>query len=155
MGEWHKNLPHLPENARKWLADNAWWLVLVGVVFSVFAIFSLFSLLGWVSAVAGAYGVGPGANVMLSAFLGIAVLILVVILYALAISPLKAHLKRGWDLVFTASLISAAGRIISGIVGVDFGTILGSVIGLAISAYILFEVRDHFTPAGTPVTPTQ
>ena len=35
---WLKPVPHLPTEWRKWLADNAWWLTIIGVVLSTISV---------------------------------------------------------------------------------------------------------------------
>ena len=38
---WLKPLPHLPEDWRKWIANNSWWITLIGVIISAFGILGL------------------------------------------------------------------------------------------------------------------
>ena len=61
---WLKPLPHLPTQWRKWLADNLWWITLVGVVLSVIGVIGLFiamliaiPLIGTTTSLYSAYGI--------------------------------------------------------------------------------------------------
>ena len=38
---WLKPVPHLPTEWRKWLADNAWWLTIIGVVLSTISVLGM------------------------------------------------------------------------------------------------------------------
>ena len=143
-----KKLPHLPKKFLDWLYENVWWLVLVGVVLSAVVIVSTIQWYGLFFAdMFGIVGHGGGANavglgIILSGVLGI----IAVVVYGMAIMPLKEKQKRGWDLLFLASLISAAGLLISALFSgwMLVSNLFGLVIGLAISWYLLFELRGQY-----------
>ena len=145
----HKGLPHLPEGFRKWLVDNIWWLVVIGVVLSVLSIFSLLQLISLISShntVGGVYS-GYVAQSITWVWVTLIVTVVEVALLAMAISPLKAKQSRGWYLLFAVSIIS----IIVSMLGVFFGggvaSLIGALIGIAISWYLLFEIRSGFVKA--------
>ncbi|NCU39207.1 hypothetical protein EOL96_09370 [Candidatus Saccharibacteria bacterium] len=143
-----KKLPHLPKKFLDWLYENVWWLVLVGVVLSAVVIVSTIQWYGLFFAdMFGIVGHGGGANavglgIILSGVLGI----IAVVVYGMAIMPLKEKRKRGWDLLFLASLISVAGSIVSALSSgwMVASNLLGVAIGLAIDWYFLFEIRGHY-----------
>ena len=122
--------------------------VLVGVVLSAVVIVSTIQWYGLFFAdMFGIVGHGGGANavglgIILSGVLGI----IAVVVYGMAIMPLKEKQKRGWDLLFLASLISAAGLLISALFSgwMLVSNLFGLVIGLAISWYLLFELRGQY-----------
>lgn len=141
-----KDLPHLPKGFRDWLVENAWWLVIIGVVLGAIGVLGLLPTLFVGSAIVGYYaGAAAGSSVMISGLVSIAVLVATVIIEAMAIQPLKAKKKHGWDLLFLASLIGIVGSLVGAVVGGNVvGGIIGTVIGAAIGFYVLFELRGHY-----------
>lgn len=142
-----KGLPHLPKEFSKWLADNAWWLTLIGVVLGVLAIFPLLAGTIFVSSVVSVYDVYYPARsgaIQASLWASLGFYVLLVAIEALAISPLKGHKKLGWDLLFLAVLVSAIFSVVNAVITYSAGALLGGAIGLAIGLYVLFEIRSHF-----------
>ncbi|QQS21965.1 hypothetical protein IPM09_00190 [Candidatus Saccharibacteria bacterium] len=142
---WMKDLPHLPRNFTKWLAENAWWLVIIGVALGVLALMTTLSAMTVGSAVLGALG----APVLGGAFLISSVVSLVgagisVVVEAMAISPLKTMQKKGWDLLFLSTLVSFAGAVVSSLVSVNIIGVVWAALAAAISFYILLEVKSYF-----------
>jgi uncharacterized membrane protein YfcA len=165
LASWYKGLPHLPENARKWLADNIWWIVLVGVILSLMGLISAIGGLLFSSAIVSVYGVAQPAYygaAFLFAIIVLVILVINLVLSALAISPLKLHRKRGWSLLFITMLLTVLSTILALLSNQDFGTFLSGLIGIAIGGYFLFEIRDHFSTVAVkthsrpaPATPTE
>lgn len=157
---WLKPLPHLPTDWRKWLAVNAWWLTLIGVILSAIAILGLawavlvaMSIFGAVTTSFYGY-VAPTVYStwwVLASVVSLALLVLTTVLEAMAISPLRAMKARGWDLMFLVFVVG----LVSGVAGavLNFNalsfipSLIGTAIGGAISAYFLFEVRSYFKKA--------
>lgn len=153
--KWLKPLPHLPEAWRKWLAENAWWLTLIGVVLSVFAVFALFASLSLFTATTSLYGQlvttaiaqTHGGLWMTSVWISLALMVVTVVIEAIAISPLKALSKKGWDLMFLALVIGVVSNVVSGVLNIEVMSLISAAIGAVIGAYVLFEVRSHFKKA--------
>ena len=148
--QWLKPMPHLPESARKWIAINIWWLELIGVILLAFAslmsIGTLLVALGISSSLFGLKLFNAMATVSGLVFLlftGASVAVM-----SMAISPLKALKKKGWDLLFIALLINAASIVCSAFLSMNFGVFITNIfsgaIGIAVGAYFLFEIRSHF-----------
>lgn len=161
LSQWYAKAPHLPVGGRKWLADNVWWLAIVGVVLSVFGalsiigiVFAAFGLSAMVATSAySPYVAGAFGAVWLSALVGLASIVVTAVLLLMAVSPLKAKAKKGWMLLFIVALISLALQVVSGLVAFDFGGILVAVFWSAVGAYFLFEIHEYFgakAPAKTP-----
>jgi uncharacterized membrane protein len=152
---WLKPLPHLPENWRKWLAENSWWLTLIGVVLSVFALFALFASLSLFTATTSLYGQivttaiaqTHGGLWMTSVWISLALMAVTVVIEAIAISPLKAMSKKGWDLLFLSVVIGVVSSLISAVLNIDITSLISAVIGAVIGSYVLFEIRSHFKKA--------
>lgn len=148
MKDWYKDLPHLPKELSKWLAQNAWSLTLIGVVFGVISLLGTLSLVGVGMAYAGL--IAPVVGIALTGlWLWIAFFAVVLAIEAMAIVPLKAMQRRGWELMFLALLISSAGGVASDVLRGNVSGVLGSVIGFAIGSYVLLEVDHYFAAKAT------
>lgn len=157
--QWQKQSPvHLPATWRRWLGDNSWWLVIIGVIAAALSVIGSLRTLLWAEDLmrttrqfAESLGVAvPNTGLMydVSLWISVATLAVVALIQLQSIQPLREKKKSGWDLLFLAMIISLTGSLISGLVG---GAILSTVIGLAIAAvigwFILFEIRGQFLPA--------
>lgn len=158
VAEWYKNVPHLPKELRKWLGDNVWWLVLIGVVVSVFGVFATISTLlvvlglgGLAFSAAGVYGSYVASGVIgfawLSVLISLLTLLAVLVLMGMAVTPLKAKAKKGWTLLFVVLLVSVVLNVVGNLVGFNIVGILWVAIWAAVEGYFLFEIRDEFGKA--------
>lgn len=142
---WMKGLPHLPKDLTRWLANNAWWLVLIGVVLGALAILPLIGLAGFGGVMVGSVlGAQVGGLFWLKSMVSVAVLIAVVVIQAIAISPLKEMKQKGWDLVFLALVVSFFGIAIADLIVFNIGGVVVQAIGTAIGMYVLLEVKQYF-----------
>jgi len=155
---WLKPFPHLPPNWRKWLSENVWWLVLIGVILSVIGtimlamlVITAMSAVSTVTNVYGAYGVNIGQTYTgmwyLSTLISVVFLVVTIVIEAIAISPLKTQNKKGWDLMFLAYLIGILSSVVSAVLTLTIVNLFSAVIGAVIGAYFLFEVRSYFKQA--------
>lgn len=145
VARWMKDVPHLPKGLTKWLAENAWWLTIVGVVLSVFAIFGVLATMMAGSVVLAAVGaVGLGGMLFVSSLITLVGMGVSVVLEGMAIAPLKVLKKRGWDLLFLSLLVSVVLGIVGSVVTVNIVGILFGLIGAAIGAYVMLELRHYF-----------
>lgn len=145
LGTLFKGLPHLPKDWRHWLADNAWWLALIGVAFGCLGILGLVPVVLGISIFTGIVaGPAAGALIIITGIVNMAVLVVSVALEAMAITPLKARQKRGWDLLFLVSLVTFTGAVLNALITGNVDHIIGLVIGTLVGLYILFEVRMYF-----------
>ncbi len=154
LSKWYKDLPHLPKGFTEWLAENIWWLVVIGVVLSVISLLFLIPaaliVLGITSGVASTYGY-PGAMgvtgaglAWLSITLSIAALVITTIIEAMAINPLKVKAKKGWTLLFAVAVINFAFNIVFSLVDINIFGIFTAVLWAAVWGYFLFEIRSYF-----------
>lgn len=140
---------HLPKGGQKWLADNAWWIVLVGAVLSLLSILTSWQAIASFSALsnslAGSYGYyALGYNAGYWWVMLIATVIETVLLF-MAFQKLKEHKKDGWNLLFYVSLVSIVSVILAGLVsGTLVSMVLGAALGALISWFFLFEIRKYF-----------
>lgn len=152
---WLKPLPHLPEVARKWLAENVWWIVLVGAILTSISVLvqvgGVFTTIAAISSAAVwlAYYVGP-----VYTWWGVTVQLVSVVLFAavaalmwLAVKPLQDVKKKGWDLLLLTLLADLAIVVIVNVLGFGVFSIFSIIFGaiaVAIGGYFLFEIRSRF-----------
>jgi hypothetical protein len=143
-----KGLPALPENGKKALVRYWPILALVFGILQIFAVFALWNLGHTVSAylsVVSAYGATHMPSLGLFYYLGIAVLALDALILLVAYAPLKARSKKGWDLLFLGSILNLLYGVVIMLDSAygGFDRLLGSLLGSAITFYLLFQVRDY------------
>jgi len=145
LGTLFKGLPHLPKDWRHWLADNAWWLALIGVAFGCLGILGLVPVVLGISIFTGIVaGPAAGALIIITGIVNMAVLVISVTLEAMAITPLRVKQKRGWDLLFLVSLVTFTGAVLNALITGNVNHIIGLIVGTLIGLYVLFEVRMYF-----------
>lgn len=150
---WLKSVPHLPKGGQKWLAENVWWIALIGVIASTIgilvAIGGIFTYMALVGTYSYVYSASPyGAGWIVGSVVSLLFSVLIIALLASAISPLKAQQRKGWDRLFLVLLVNAISVVVSAVLsfsvlGFIFGLIFGAI-GVAISSYFIFEIRSHF-----------
>jgi uncharacterized membrane protein len=150
---WLKPVPHLPAAWRKWMAENVWWLVIISVVLEVFAVIGMYNAAMLITnnpwyGYLEAYGAPSHAGMTLYTMVTMAFLAVSAVLMAMAVNPLKAKHKKGWDLLFLATLVGVASSLAGAVLGLSFtylvSGIFSAVIGAAIGSYFLFEIRSYF-----------
>jgi hypothetical protein len=142
---WVKDVPHLPKEFTNWLAKNAWWLTLIGVVLGVMGMFTLLSLMTAGSLLIASLGAPAlGGAVFIGSLITLILVGIAVVIEGLAISPLKIMKHQGWNLLFLAGLIQTVGSLIRGLFAIDIISIIATLIASAVGFYVLNEIRDHF-----------
>lgn len=150
-----KSAPKLPEGGKKFLVEYGPYFVLVGGILSLLGAYGVWnaaravsSIANWADQVSRAYG-GPGVSTShftVWVWLGVAFMLANAVLYLMAFNPLREKLKRGWDLVFYAGLLSVAYSIIAIFIDSQgFGTFIGGIIGAAIGFWLLFQIRPAYS----------
>ena len=145
VAKWMKDVPHLPKGFTKWLAENSWWLTIVGVVFSVFGVFGILAAMTAGSALLVVVGAPAlGGMFFVSSLVSLVGIGISVVAEVMAITPLKAMKKRGWDLMFFVLLVSVVIGLLGGLLTANVGSVLFGLIGAAIGAYVLIELKQYF-----------
>jgi len=148
VASWYKSVPHLPKKGQEWLATNAWWLTLIGVILGALAIVNIlfFSLLAgaFLTAVAGPIGAAAGGFVLFGVIISLGLGIVSVILGGMAINPLKALQKKGWSLLFALLLIEVAAIVVSDVLTFNLLALVWELVWAAVGGYFLFEIRGLF-----------
>lgn len=157
--KWLENIPHLPLITRKWLAENSWWIVVIGTfVAGSIALMNLFGFFGYLLTL----GTIPQGFYASTTFVTLGIITtsisfvfsgLVTLLFGFAVTPLKARQKKGWVLIFAAWLVSFIGLLISAMLTLSpFSFIMSfifSVIFTAVWGYFLFEIHSQFAHVET------
>lgn len=155
VAQWYENVPHLPVRGRVWLAQNIWWIGLVGLILGAFGVLSVLSLTFWASTAIGIYGGPVGVAVGSLAFIAVLVAlvfsIVLLVLLGMAIAPLRDGKKRGWDLLFISALLSFASTVIGFLLSFNFGSLLVGLLGTAVTGYFLFEIHSYFKVDGLEI----
>lgn len=138
-----KKAPQLPPKAREVLVKIAPYITILGILLLIPAILVLLGLGTMLPTMApyASYGYAYN-NVMIIAIFSI----VLAVLYIIALPGLFHPSPKGWNFMFYATLVSALQNIL-------MMNLLGLVIGLVISFYILFQIRPHYFGMASPVTP--
>lgn len=152
-----KKAPYqLPENFKKGLVKALPYLALIGAILMVLGAWGIYQILTWTGSWMGAAGdmgviYGPYSTYTTSyaPMLWVSLLLIVAeaVLLFMAFSPLKTHLKRGWDLLFWVSLINAAYSIVYVIATPNLMQFVMSLLGSVVGLYLLFQIRSHYMGA--------
>jgi len=151
VGGWLKSVPHLPAAGQKWIAQNAWWIVLIGAIASAIGVLvTIGAIFTYLAVDTSVYYLVPvyGPGWIIAQVVGMLFAAAIAIISGVAVSPLKAMSKKGWNILFVVILIEAVRVVLTSIlslsvIGFIFGIIFGAI-GLAISAYFVFEIRSYF-----------
>ena len=120
----------IPDGGREWIVKYGPW---IAVVLLILTLPPLLFALGIGAVVMPFAGVGYAAG-----FTYLTILVLVNVgLTVLALPGLFARKIAGWNLLFYAQLVGFLTSLLS-------GSVLGGLIGLLISLYILFQVRGLY-----------
>ena len=150
-----KNAPQLPAGLKKFIVQYLPYINLVIGVLTLVAAWSLWnaahtvnSLVDYTSNLSAIYGGEQISTNRLTftVWLALGVLIVEALIYLAAFPGTRARKKSGWNLLFYALLINLAYGIVVAFTDYGgFGSILGSLIGSAIGAYFLFQIRSSYT----------
>lgn len=153
VASWYKDVPHLPANAAKWIAQNIWWIVLIGVILGAMTVFSIVSVTFFAGAVFIGYGGAIGAAVagiaLIAVIFSLAFWVVELVLMGMAISPLRAQQKKGWTLLFMVALLQVVAHGVSFLFNLNLFSLVWSLLYVAVGLYFLFEIRGQFGPHDT------
>lgn len=119
----------------------------IGVLASLLSLFTLLSVLGTVAAT---YYASPVVSnwAILTSVVSLVFSIIIGVLLAVAIQPLKAKQKKGWVLLFAAWIVGILGVFVNSVLTLSpFGFVLGILFGavwIAVTGYFLFEMHNQF-----------
>ncbi|OYX41434.1 hypothetical protein B7Y94_05105 [Candidatus Saccharibacteria bacterium 32-49-12] len=149
---WFEKIPNLPESARRWLADNAWWLVAGGAVIQAISLVRMMMtiLTNLSISEAGYYDVEPfmGTWGLLLQIVAFIFGVVAVGLAAASIDPLKGRMKKGWVLLFLSLLVYVMWIFVNAFLSLSLINfvilVLFHGIFAALFGYLLFEIHGQF-----------
>lgn len=148
VASWYKNMPHLPKNGQKWLAENIWWLILVLVVIGAMGVASVVMATFFagvlLSTVGGPVGAAVGGIALVAVLVTLLFSIVVLVISAMAVPPLRMLQKKGWTLLFIVILLQVVAHAATFLLNFNLIALVWNLFFTAVAAYFLFEVRDHF-----------
>ncbi len=157
-----KGAPKLSGEAKETLARFWPWLALIGGIAQLIVAWLLYGLTrtlvtplldyaNTLSVATTGQPVGPTNFDKTLIYLGIIMLVVDAVILLMAYPELKKRTKKGWDLIFLASVINIAYAVLSlFLYGRGFSGFLGSLIGSVIGFYLLFQVREKFSGSVRP-----
>lgn len=151
----NKQLPQIPKKGQDVLAQLAPWLALAGGIFTLLsgwwfwrAGHAVNTLVEWSNNLARTYGgsvIDTTPSLGLSWYIAMVLLLVQGAIMLAAFPMLKEGKKAGWDLLFYNVLLGVLiGLVYVFTPGYGIFSLFGSLVGAAIGAYLLFQVRDHF-----------
>lgn len=134
----HQKAPfHLPKGAKDFIVQYGPWITLIVLIFGALTIIPLILFMLSFSAAVMPYAVMGGYHYGSLGILNLLIGIAVLVMEAIAIPGLLKRKLSGWHMAYYAALLSALGQLIS-------LNIVGLIIGLVISMYILFQIREYY-----------
>lgn len=133
-----KKAPQLPKEWREFLVKVAPYLAIIGVIIGIPGVLALLGVGTFIVPLGTIGGIVSGRP-----FLGVGFLINIlflgamIVLEALAISPLFKRSKNGWNLLYYSTLLGAVQNLLSFNLG-------GLIIGTLLSLYLLFQVKEYY-----------
>jgi hypothetical protein len=131
----HKKVPfQLPPSVKEFIVQYGPWITLVLMVIALPMIFALIGLQALFTPVAMMYG---GYHFGFMALLSELITVVVFVMEAIALPSLFKRSIKGWQIIYYAALVSAVGQLIS-------FNLVGLVVGLALSMYFLFQIKEYY-----------
>lgn len=156
----HKKAPfQLPPNGKRGLAYALWWIALIAGLLQLWAAWMFWHaahtinrLVDFANSLSSVYGTtpysAPAVHLGFFFYLSLLVLVLDGVILLVAVSPLKAHRKSGWNWLFYSALINMVYGIfrIFSDYGGGIGSLIWALIGTVVGLYFLFQTREYFLP---------
>lgn len=149
LKRWYDRVPHLSAYSREWLANNIWWMALIGVLFNGVGLFRVVDVLLAVLGVS-----RPGVDVQsvlaITSYTWVYVIIsaiqfaVTLAFMVFAVSPLRDRAKQGWVLLYWSFIANFTLSFIAMIASFRLFNAFVVVAQAGIAGYFLFEIRSYF-----------
>ena len=124
--------PPFPEEVKEFLVKYGPYVMLVGAIFTLFGLLTAFGI-GTAALGVGMIAYGSGFNM----YVGLLVATVIMVMYLMAFSPLRARKRAGWNLLYYALILSLISNLLQLAL---FAFIVGGVIGF----WVLFQIREKY-----------
>jgi hypothetical protein len=124
--------PPFPDNVKELLVQYGPYLILLAAILGLLGLLAAFGV-GTAAIGVGLASYGNGFNF----YVGILLATVMMIMYLMAFSPLRARKRAGWNLMYYALLLS----LISSLLQL---AILSVIIGGVLGFWVLFQIRDKY-----------
>jgi len=152
----NKQLPQIPKKGQDVLAQLAPWLALAGGIFSLLSSWWFWqaghvvnNLVNFSNSINQLYGstvIDTSPRLGFSWYLALVLILVQAAIMLAAFPKLKDGKKSGWNLLFYNVLLGVLiGLVYVFTPGYGIFSLFGTLVGAAIGAYLLFQVRGHFT----------
>lgn len=154
LAEFYELVPNLPKHVRVWLANHAWRVVLVGIVFCIIGVFWLIPtffaslvLTPWIGKLlspAVPYVSNEIDMTWVSLFLGIIVFVITAVILSSAVNAIRRSSRAGWDGLYKATALNIGLGVVVLVLTPSWEMFVTLVVGALITGYLLFEIRTEF-----------
>jgi hypothetical protein len=120
----------IPDGGREWLVKYGPWIIIIMLVLTLPLLLFVLGV-GTVFMPFGGYGYAAGFGILTIFVLA------QIALEVIALPGLFARKMSGWNFLFYSRLVGVLGSLTA-------GSIIGGLLGLVISLYILFQVRGLY-----------
>ncbi|WP_159470788.1 hypothetical protein [Dyadobacter sp. 3J3] len=124
--------PPFPENVKEFLVKYGPYFLLVGAILTLFGLLAAFGI-GTAAIGVGMIAYGGG----FSMYVGLLIATVIMVMYLMAFSPLRARKRAGWNLLYYALILSLISNLLQLAL---FAFIIGGVIGF----WVLFQIREKY-----------
>lgn len=124
--------PPFPENVKEFLVKYGPYVMLVGAIFTLFGLLAAFGI-GTAALGVGMIAYGGGFNM----YVGLLIATVIMVMYLMAFSPLRARKRAGWNLLYYALILSLISNLLQLAL---FAFIIGGVLGF----WVLFQIREKY-----------
>lgn len=125
--------PALPKNVKEAIVQYGPWITIIIIVLALPAIFAALGLGTLLAPVSFFVGVGFGFNYMLTMIL----VAIAIVLEIMAVPGLFKRQRSAWNFMFYSTLVSGLSNLVS-------YDVFGLIIGMLLSLYILFQVKEYY-----------
>jgi len=136
----------IPVSAREWIVKYGPWITLVIGLLFLPLLLTAFTVSTALTTTAAVYGAYAAATVGPMFYVAMLMLVIQLVVMFASISPLLKRKRLGWQLLFYSSTLSLVYSVFNTFSYGYFnvGTLLGGLIGAAVSYYVIFQIRSYY-----------
>lgn len=124
--------PPFPENVKEFIVKYGPYFLLI---VAVLTLFGLLTALGIGTAALGIGMVAYGSGFYM--YIGLIIATIIMVMYLMAFSPLRARKRAGWNLLYYALILSLISNLLQ-------LALFAFIIGGAIGFWVLFQIREKY-----------